>query len=111
MPDLDLDPDETRFVERMAHERQGVAQRLLFYAVVLAPLVAFAVHGGREEDVDAVLVAFGGILLFNVWHLVEQLRHAKTYESLFRKLSAHQRASRPDNPAGPSTSGSAADHA
>lgn len=94
MPKLDLTPDEAGLVERLAHERQGAPQRLLFYAVVLAPLVAFAVHGVRRDDVDAILVAFGGLFFFNLWHVVEEVRHTGRFQSIFRKLSAHQREAR-----------------
>ncbi|MBK7975392.1 MAG: hypothetical protein IPK07_19610 [Deltaproteobacteria bacterium] len=101
MPDLDLSPEELNLVERLAHERQGARQRLAFYAVVLAPLVAFAVHGVRRSDLDAVAVAFGGLLLFNLWHLAEELRQAPRFQSIFRKVSAHRHGQpgRPDGPA------------
>lgn len=95
MPKLDLTPDEAGLVERLSHERQGAPQRLLFYAVVHAPLIAFAVHGARKDDVDALLVAFGGLLLFNVWHVVEEVRHTGRFQSIFRKVSAHQREAAP----------------
>lgn len=92
MPDLDLSPEELSLVERLAHERQGARQRLLFYAVVLAPLVAFAVHGVRKGDLDALLTAFGGLLLFNLWHLAEEIRHARHFQSILRKVALHHRA-------------------
>jgi len=100
MPKLDLTPDEAGLVERLSHERQGAPQRLLFYAVVHAPLVAFAVHGARKDDPDAILVAFGGLLLFNAWHLIEEVRHTGRFQAIFRKISAHQREAR-EHPASP----------
>jgi hypothetical protein len=67
-----------------------------FYAAILVPIVVFAIYGLVRRDIVAMGIAFGGLLLYQIWKIATDLSRIAIYRSLMTKMAARE-AGRPPN--------------
>ena len=70
--------------------RGGRGSWLAYYAAILVPMVLFAVYGVIKRDVIAVAIAFGGLLLYQLWNIAHDHSRRDIYRSLMMKVAERE---------------------
>ena len=65
---------------------QPLIGSLIFFFCVLAAPIGFAIYGFLSKDTVAMLVAFGGLLVFIVWYIYSAMKNEKAINNIFNKI-------------------------
>jgi len=76
---------EYQLVKSYSVKHSAFSSVLFFICVLCAP-VAFAVYGFLNEDSVALLVAFGGLLVFVIWLISTIISSANILNSACEKI-------------------------
>ena len=90
MSDVAFTPEERALLMRRSGRSQDMGSRIAFYLAILLPMVAFAIYGLVRRDVVAIAIAFGGILLYQLWTIAYEFARVETYRSLMTKLAERE---------------------
>ena len=91
MSKLGLTPEERAYAARVALIQPGNAHRLAFYTAALAPTFCFGIYGILRQDLVALEIGFGGLVLFVVWRIGFGLRYSALLHSMLAKVDAYER--------------------
>ena len=83
---LGLTPEEAAFVAYLAHARNGWLQQVGWYTAVTLPSLALAVFGAARHDEASLILAFSVLLAVLLLRIPGQLRSARTFQSVCRKI-------------------------
>jgi len=56
------------------------------YAAIFLPMVSFATYGVIKQDWIALLIAFGGLLIYQLWELSYNVSRVTIHRTLLTKL-------------------------
>jgi len=90
MNDEALTVEERALMNSWSGRSQDAFSRLGYYAAILLPLVVFAIYGLAKRDVVAIAIAFGGLLLYQLWNIGHDLSRVAIYRSLMTKMAARE---------------------
>lgn len=93
MSQLNFTEEERSLIAAMTSPRQSVGYRIGAYASALVPVTLIAVYGLMRDDVVAVTVAFGGLLIYVCWQAWGDLRYVAVWAAICRKIAEHEKAS------------------
>jgi hypothetical protein len=96
MSKLGFSKAESAYVARVVRSGDSNFDRLGFYAATLLPSCGFGFYGIVRGEIIALALAFIGLLLFLIWRISAELRHARVYFALFAKIDAFERTDNPD---------------
>jgi hypothetical protein len=92
MSSTEFTPEERALMHSWSGRRHAMGSWLAFYAAILMPMVAFAAYGVVKRDVIAVAIAFGGVLLYQLWSIAHDFSRRETYRSLMTKIAEREAA-------------------
>lgn len=83
---IEFSKEEKALILQYAKRGDKRWEALSFYAVILLPLLTFAIFGLIRQDVTAMSIAFFGLFLSALWFIFSQDRPSKLFCSICRKL-------------------------
>ncbi len=86
---IDFSKEEQYLIQQYAKKGDRRWEALSFYAVILLPLLAFAVYGLVRQDIIAMSFAFFGLFLPVLWYIFTQAQYSKLLHSICKKLEEH----------------------
>lgn len=86
--ELNLSAEELLLLQRWGDRPDAARAYLGFCTAVFLPLIAFAIYGALKRDSVAVLIGFGGLMLFELWRICTDLPRFRVYRSLAGKIMA-----------------------
>ena len=92
MSDIAFTPEERALLHSWSGRGRYAGSWVAYYAAILIPMVVFAVYGVVKRDVVAVAIAFGGILLYQLWSIANDLSRREIYRSLMTKVAEREAA-------------------
>jgi hypothetical protein len=83
---IEFTKEEKVLIHQYAKRGDRHWEALSFYAVILLPLLAFAIFGLVRQDVIAMSIAFFGLFLSALWYIFSQGRPSNLFCSICKKL-------------------------
>jgi hypothetical protein len=83
---IELDAEERALVCRW--HTLSVGSYVAFNIAILMPFLAFATYGFVKDDVIAMSIAVGGLVLYQAWRVATDLSRWSVYRSVFAKVAA-----------------------
>jgi hypothetical protein len=90
---IDFSKEERYLIAYFTKKGDRQWEQLSHSAVILAPLLGFAVYGIIRQDCIALAIAFFGFFLFEIWHFFSTAQYSKSLHSLCKKLEEYERVS------------------
>jgi hypothetical protein len=92
MGDLRLTREERGVFEASAADRNTRRSLFTFYGSIIIPFLAFGIYGTIRTDFAALVLAFGGLMVFLFWRIGRDLEVFETHKAACKKVVEHERA-------------------
>ena len=92
MGDLRLTKEERSVFEASATDRNTRRSLLTFYGSIIIPFLAFGIYGTIKTDFAAIVLAFGGLMVFLFWRIGRDFEVFEIHKAACKKVVEHERA-------------------